>query len=241
MPATHTTAVEDYLKGIFVLEERGGPAVTTTELAKRLGVSVSAVSGMVRRLCDADLVAHRRYEGIGLTPEGRRVATKVLRRRRVIESYLVDALGYEWEEVDAEAELLEHVVSEQMVERMAEHLGHPTRDPHGDPIPAPDGTVTVEQTRPAASLEPGVTGTLARVRDDPPGLLLWLREHGIALGDRVEVTGFGVNGVLGVRVGRLQTPLSFGMSAARSLELAVDGEPRGYEAHAKPRGAAGPP
>lgn len=222
MSETHTTAVEDYLKGIFLLEEAGGPGVTATELAKRLGVTVSAVSGMIRRLGSAGLVNHRRYGTCTLTADGRKAAARILRRRRVIESYLVEALSYGWEDVDAEAENLEHVVSDRLVERMAKLLGYPARDPHGDPIPALDGTVPRRITWRVSDLEAGARGVLSRVVDDPPGLLRWLRERGVVLGDAVEILGIGANGVCEVRVGGIDNTIALGNIAASSLELCVN-------------------
>ncbi len=222
--AARTAAVEDYLKGIYSLEERGDGPVTTTHLAHRLGVTVSSVSGMVRRLREAELVAHRRYGDLELTPDGRRAALAVLRRHRLIETYLVEALGYDWDEVHDDAEVLEHVVSDRLVERMADRLGHPVRDPHGDPIPTADGTVVGGRTRRLAAVEAGEHGTIVRVADASPGLLRWLTDHGVALGDRVEVVGWEASGTLGVRFGDRAGVLALGDAAVASIEVAVDDE-----------------
>lgn len=219
-----TAAVEDYLKAIYGLEERSGGSVTTTELAHRLGVTVSTVSGMVRRLRAANLVTHRRYGSLELTDEGCHAALMVLRRHRLIETYLVAALGYGWDEVHDEAEVLEHAVSDRLLERMAEQLGHPERDPHGDPIPAADGTIAVGPTRRLAVLEPGQTGTVVRVADSRPSLLCWLTEQGVGLGDRVEVVGWEASGPLRVWMGHHVEPVALGLAAASSIEVAVDDE-----------------
>jgi DtxR family transcriptional regulator, Mn-dependent transcriptional regulator len=129
-----TPAMQDYLKAIYRLAETGGP-VTTQRLADELGVSCPSVTNMAKRLHDADLVRHVRYRGVALTPAGERIALGVLRRHRLLELFLARTLGYPWEAVHAEAERLEHHVSAEMEARMDAALGHPTRDPHGDPIP----------------------------------------------------------------------------------------------------------
>ncbi|MDQ2726523.1 MAG: metal-dependent transcriptional regulator [Actinomycetota bacterium] len=222
MTAAPTAAVEDYLKAIYGLGERSDAPVTTTALARRLGLTVSTVSGMVRRLRAADLVTHRRYGSLQLTPEGCRAALTVLRRHRLIETYLVAALSYSWDEVHEEAEVLEHAVSDRLLERMAERLGHPERDPHGDPIPAADGTIIAGTTRRLSLLEPGQTGTLMRVADSPASLLCWLTEQGVSLGDRVEVVGWEASGPLRVKMGDHVEPLALGVAAASAIEVAVD-------------------
>ena len=128
-------AQEDYLKQIFLLEEDGS-RVATQALAGRLGVRPASVTEMVGRLAHLGLVEHARYQGVSLTPIGRRIALEMLRHHRLLETYLVRELGYDWDEVHDEAERLEHVISERFERRIAEAMGHPTRDPHGDPIPA---------------------------------------------------------------------------------------------------------
>src|SRR5262249_50766584 len=140
-----SASVEDYAKAIYVLEERNGVA-STTALAERLGVSAPAVSALVKKLASAGSVTHVRYRGVRLTEEGRRVALEVLRHHRLLETYLAEELGVPWDRVHAEAEVLEHVLSEGLEERIAAKLGEPTHDPHGDPIPAADGTVVEPET-----------------------------------------------------------------------------------------------
>lgn len=222
-PTVATPTVENYLKGIYALEERHGETVTTTALAEQLGVTVSSVSGMARRLAETGLVDHHRYGVIGLTAQGQRVALSVVRRHRLVEAYLAAALGYAWDEVHDEAEVLEHAVSERLVERMDEALGHPTHDPHGDPIPTPDGTVPPTGTKRLSDLAAGAHGELRRVADSVPGLLGWLSERGISLGDRVEVVGRDPLGeTLDILVGEAGAPLSLGARAASSLEITLD-------------------
>ena len=217
--ASRTAAVEDYLKCIYNLEEANESPVTVTELAHRLGITVSSVSGMVRKLTAERLVVHRRYGGLDLTDEGRRAALLVIRRQRLIESYLVAALGYRWDEVHDDAEVLEHVVSDRLIERIAEALGHPTRDPHGDPIPAADGTETATPTRFLSDMHEGERGRLARVVDASPTLLRWLTEQGVAIGDRIEILGWDPGGTLQVRVGRDRRPLALGGSVASTIAV----------------------
>ena len=186
-PAPELTAsVEDYLKAVYDLERAGGPAATT-ELASRLGVAPASVTGMVRRLADAGLLTHEPYRGVRLTPRGRTAALRTLRRHRVIEAYLVRALGYRWDEVDPEAERLEHAASDEMVNRMAAAIGEPTADPHGAPIPGRDGAVDEERYRPLAEIEAGVSAEVMQVSDDDPSLLRYLADLAITPGSTVHV------------------------------------------------------
>jgi DtxR family Mn-dependent transcriptional regulator len=126
--------VEDYLKAIYSIGKGSGHAATN-EIAQRLAIAPASVTGMVRRLADQGLLAYERYRGVKLTESGRRAALRTLRRHRVIESYLTEALGYPWDRVHAEAERLEHAVSDELVDRMAAKIGEPEVDPHGAPIP----------------------------------------------------------------------------------------------------------
>ena len=183
----HSASVEDYTKAIYALEERHG-AASTNALAERLGVSAPAVSAMVKKLAQLGYVRHSRYRGVRLTDEGRRVALEVLRHHRLLETYLVEELGVPWDSVHAEAEVLEHVLSEGLEARIAAKLGEPTHDPHGDPIPAPDGTVQESPTVALSSLAEGAAGCFVRVSDSNPTLLRELTDLGIGPGDRLEVT-----------------------------------------------------
>src|SRR5205823_9081507 len=165
-----SASVEDYAKAIYEIESRQGVA-STTALAERLDVSAPAVSAMVKKLASLGYVSHVRYRGVRLTAEGRRVALEVLRHHRLLETYLVEELGVPWDRVHAEAEVLEHVLSEGLEERIAAKLGEPTRDPHGDPIPAVDGTVAEQPTVALDSLPIGERGRFVRVSDSDPALL----------------------------------------------------------------------
>ena len=130
-----SAAIEDYAKAIFALQEELGGPVSTTGLAERLGVTPASASGMVKKLGELGLVEHKPYKGVELTPKGRRVALEVLRHHRLLEAYLASSLGVPWDRVHAEAEVLEHVLSEELEARIDRALGYPTHDPHGDPIP----------------------------------------------------------------------------------------------------------
>lgn len=187
MPSTegrHSTAIEDYLKSIFVLGERSGETVTTSLVAERMSVAPSSVSGMVRKLTDLGLVQHARYGAIALTAEGQRLALGVVRRHRLIEQFLVTEFGYTWDEVHEEAEVLEHVVSDRLLDRIADRLGNPTVDPHGDPIPGRGGELFSWNAQRLSALGPGVAGELVRV-DDDTAVLRHLTEQHVGLGDRI--------------------------------------------------------
>jgi DtxR family Mn-dependent transcriptional regulator len=183
-----TAVMEDYLKTVYAIAERGpDPRVTTSRIAERLGLSPSSASGMVRRLAEMGLVEHQRYGEVTLTDEGWGVAVAVLRRHRLLEMYLATELGLGWDEVHDEAERLEHVVSSRLIERMDARLGNPAFDPHGDPIPQPDGSVPRWVGRRLSEVPTGTAGRLVRVDDTDPTMLRHLAEAGIGLGDAVEV------------------------------------------------------
>jgi DtxR family transcriptional regulator, Mn-dependent transcriptional regulator len=182
-----TAAVEDYAKAIYALESRSGDAVSTNALAERLDLTTGSVSTMLRRLAELDLIEHEPYRGVRLTDRGRRVALEVLRHHRLLERYLVEELGVPWDRVHQEAEVLEHVLSEDLEERIAAKLGHPTHDPHGDPIPSRDLVLEEADTRSLQELEPGDRGRFVRVSDSDPAMLRYLAERGIGPGDTLEV------------------------------------------------------
>jgi DtxR family Mn-dependent transcriptional regulator len=183
----HSSAVEDYAKAIYALEHRHGDAVSTNALAERLGVTAASASGMVKRLGELGLVEHRPYRGVSLTEEGRRVALEVMRHHRLLEAYLVQSLGVPWDRVHQEAEVLEHVLSEELEELIAAKLGDPTHDPHGDPIPTRDLTIEERPTESLEALKCGACGVFTRISDSDPDMLRFLAERGIAPGDSFEV------------------------------------------------------
>jgi DtxR family Mn-dependent transcriptional regulator len=186
-PAGISSAIEDYAKAIYALELRAGEAVTTNALAERLGVTPGSASGMVKRLAELGLVEHEPYRGVQLTDDGRRVALEVIRHHRLLELYLVQSLGVPWDRVHEEAEVLEHVLSEELEELIAAKLGNPTHDPHGDPIPTRDLTIEEEPTQSLQSLDAAATGRFTRVSDSDPEMLRFLAERGISPGDSFEV------------------------------------------------------
>lgn len=197
-----SSSIEDYVKVIYSFTEWQDKPITSSQLAQRLGVANSSVSEMVRKLKDQGLVDHKPYSAITLTVDGIRLALSMVRRHRLIETYLVQELGYRWDEVHDEAELLEHAVSDTFIERMAGKLGNPLRDPHGDPIPAADGTVQMPHAHRMSELDEGHQGRITRISDDNPELLRYLAAQEIDLDADVEVLGrkpFG--GALVVRIG----------------------------------------
>src|SRR6202167_4288162 len=182
-----TPAIEDYPKEIFALESRSDEPVATNALAERLGITPGSVSAMLKRLDELGLITHVPYRGVRLTEDGRRIALEVIRHHRLLESYLAEALGMPWDRVHDEAEILEHVLSEDLEELIAAQLGHPTVDPHGDPIPSADLELDERSTHSLESLEPGEEGVFVRVSDSDPEMLRYLAGCGISPGDRFVV------------------------------------------------------
>jgi len=172
---------ESYLKAIWNAREWTDEPVTVTALAARLGLSPSSVSEGVRKLVERGLLEHRPYAPIALTAEGEAVAVAMARKHRLIETFLVERLGYAWDEVHDEAELLEHAVSDRFVDALAAHLGDPERDPHGDPIPRADGTLPGPALLPLAHAAEGAPLRVARVSDADPELLRFLERSGVVL------------------------------------------------------------
>jgi len=183
---TLTRSVEDYLKAIYRLSPEGRPA-STSEIAHLLELSPPSVSGMVKRLSELGLLEHLPYKGVQLTTAGRRAALRMVRRHRLIEAYLVEFLGYSWDTVHQEAERLEHAVSDTLVERMAAALGHPSVDPHGDPIPTADGAIEELASTPLATLEVGDTAEIVRVHESDSERLRYLATLGLRPGVVVKV------------------------------------------------------
>jgi len=181
-----TVAVQDYTKAIYALETRDGSA-STSALAELLEIRPASVSGMLRKLVEMGLAEHEPYHGVRLTERGRRVALEVIRHHRLLELFLVESLGMTWDEVHAEAEVLEHALSEEVEELISEKLGHPTVDPHGDPIPSRELTLTSTDTRSLYDLEPGEHGTFVRIADTDSEMLRFLGERGITPGAELEL------------------------------------------------------
>lgn len=200
-PEPLTAPVEDYLKAIYTFE-RDGHAAATNDIAQRLSIAPASVSGMVQRLADLGLVEYERYRGVRLTAAGRRAALRTLRRHRVIEAYLVRALGYGWDSVHEEAERLEHAASDTLIDRMAEAIGEPVTDPHGAPIPTREGTIDETPHPSLADAEVGSRNRVVRVGDEDPGMLRHLDSLGLRPGVEVTLTSRApFDGPLTIEVG----------------------------------------
>jgi DtxR family Mn-dependent transcriptional regulator len=182
-----TPAVEDYCKAIFTLESREGEPVSTNALAERLEITPGSVSAMLKKLGELGFITHLPYRGVRLTDEGRRVALEILRHHRLLELFLAETLEMPWDRVHAEAEVLEHVISEELERLIAIKLGDPTVDPHGDPIPSADLELDERPTDSMDSLAPGDRGVFVRVSDSDPEMLRYLAGRGISPGDRFAV------------------------------------------------------
>lgn len=208
---------QDYLKVLWdIAEHTGGDAVPLGELARRTGQKLPTASEAVKRLAAQRLVYHERYSGVQLTEEGRRLAMGMVRRHRLLETFLVTTLGYTWDEVHEDADRLEHACSDLFVERLDALLGSPARDPHGDPIPDPEGRIEDLGTATLADAPVGATVAIERVRDEDAELLRYLQEHGVRVGESVTVEAV-VAGLVQVRVGDTVMPLA--LDAAREITV----------------------
>lgn len=217
-----TVSTQNYLKAVWSLSEWTDTPVTATVIAEKTGFTLSSVSDAVRRLTDQGFLDHARYGSIALTETGRTHAVAMVRRHRLIESFLVSVLGYGWDQVHDEAENLEHAVSDFMVERIDEFLEHPTRDPHGDPIPSADGVVTLPDAVQLSHISPGTTVTVERISDDDPALLKFFEERGIVFTATLTVSaGAPYSDALNVQVGAATEPISLGRSASDALYVSV--------------------
>lgn len=200
--------MENYLRAIHEIERREGK-VTTSALAQRLEVAAASVTGMVKKLAESGLVDHQPYQGVVLTEAGRQRALEVVRHHRLLETYLHEALGVPWDQVHAEADRWEHVLSEEMEDRIDALLGHPTHDPHGSPIPGRDGTLAPLPAKRLSHLAPGQMATVARVSTPSEEMLRYLGNRGLRPGVSVEVLAVEpFNGPLTIRVGEAEHLLS---------------------------------
>jgi DtxR family Mn-dependent transcriptional regulator len=210
-------AVQDYLKAIYKLQEQGG-VVSTSALAQAMEVTAASATGMVKKLASLKLLRHSPYQGVTLTRAGQKMALEVIRHHRLLELYLAEALGYSWDKVHEEAERLEHAISEEFEERIFQALGRPTRDPHGDPIPAKDGTVRAADHDRLSDLEPGTKGIIRQVSDSDAEMLRYLGTRGLVPDTALEVLDKApFNGPLTVRTGRTSHVL--GRELARHIRV----------------------
>jgi DtxR family Mn-dependent transcriptional regulator len=182
-----TAVAQNYLKAIWNAQEWSCKKVSTKMLAEKIGVSASTASESIRKLAEQGLVDHEKYGAVTLTDPGRRAALAMVRRHRLLETFLVEQLGYSWDEVHDEAEVLEHAVSDRLMARIDATLGFPQRDPHGDPIPASDGQVPTPPARQLWACRDGDTGTVARISDADPEMLRYFDSVGIRLDSRLRV------------------------------------------------------
>lgn len=221
-PVKLTRSIEDYLKAIYALGGAGAP-VQTSAIADALDVAPPSVSGMLRRLADGDLIEHVPYRGVELTVPGRDAALRVVRRHRIIESYLTSRLGYDWDSVHDEAERLEHAVSDELIDRMARALGDPAYDPHGAPIPTKTGEIEEPLHVCLADLAVGSGAEFRMVSDKDPERLRYITSLGLRVGTVFQVVDRQpFSGPVTIRVGDGE-PRVVGYELARSLRCAVLG------------------
>jgi DtxR family Mn-dependent transcriptional regulator len=216
-----TRSTQDYLKRIYELTECGLPA-STNDLARELDIKPASVTGMIQKLAAEKpaLVEYHKHQGATLTPTGKRAALEVIRHHRLLETWLVQTLGYSWDEVHEEAERLEHVISEDFERRIAAALGNPTRDPHGELIPTEDLKMPVDDTTPLSSLHPNQTATIQRVVSQDPNLLRHLDSLGLIPGIQIEVTEYSsFDNNLTVKVGKKATVLGLNITTKIFVEI----------------------
>ena len=182
-------AIEDYLKFIYKLQHSGNPEqrVTTSVIAGRLGVSAASATNMIKKLAEMHLLVHAPYQGVELTSAGEKIALETIRHHRLIELYLAQALGYSWDQIDAEADRLEHAISEEFEDRIDKALGYPTVGAHGEPIPTKQGQIEDLEYARLADLAIGQPAVIRRVSDRNPEMLRYMERLGLQLGTRVEV------------------------------------------------------
>ncbi len=216
-------SVEDFLKAIYGISEQGGTA-STSALAEALDIQPASVTGMAKRLAESGLVEHVPYRGVRLTPEGARQALKVLRRHRILESYLCDRLGYSWDDVHDEAERLEHAVSDHLIERMAAALEFPNYDPHGTPIPTPGGEIEATDFSTLADAAPGAEVRVRAVQDEDPTWLRSMEERGLTPGTRLTVGRTEADESLTVLVEDDVGPTEVGRDMARRIYVVPDSD-----------------
>ncbi len=219
-----STSIEDYIKSIYALEVDEHKA-TTKRIAQRLGVKMASVTGMLKHLAAEGYVRHRPYYGVRLTEKGRRVALDLVRRHRLIELFLTKTLGLGWDEVDADAEVLEHAVSDRLIERIYEHLGCPEFDPHGSPIPGKDGTISPPRGKPLDLLGEGDRGTVVEVCDRDPEFLRYLTRLKLQIGSEVRVRERApFNGPVTLEFG--SRAIAIGPEACSRIRVDVDEAPK---------------
>jgi DtxR family Mn-dependent transcriptional regulator len=220
MEQTLTISTQDYLKNIYELTESGESA-STNALAKKLNIKPASVTGMVQKLASAKpaLVEYQKHQGVTLTKEGKKAALEVIRHHRLLEAWLVQTLGYSWDEVHEEAERLEHVISEDFEMRIAAAMGHPIRDPHGEPIPTADLKMPLADSTPLSALRPTQTAIIQSVKAADTELLRYLNGLGLVPGTRLEVKGYSpFDHNLTIKVGRRSSVLGLNITSKIFVE-----------------------
>ena len=219
-----THAMEDYLKAVYRLADSGA-AVTTQRLSDELGVTPASVTNMVKRLDDLTLLTHTPYKDVVLTEAGRKIALEIIRHHRLLELYLAETLGVPWDEVHAEAERLEHHLSEELEARMDSALGYPTRDPHGDPIPSRELTLDASVTVRLSEVGVGHRAVVVRVSDRDPAQLRYLGTLGLYPGAAVAVLErHAADSVIRITVEGGAEPTTIGLALAGAVDVVVGGD-----------------
>ncbi len=215
-------AVEDYIKAIYRVRQRGETA-STSDIARALNVSAASVTNMTKRLAQMGLTEYEPYQGVRLTDTGNKVALEIIRHHRLLELYLRNVMGYPWDKVHEEAELLEHHISEEFEQKIDEMLGHPTHDPHGDPIPTREGEIAEHNTNPLAAVEAGLHVVVERVSDEDPALLNHLESLGLLPGATLEIVGKEpFEGPLKIRVGDREHMLGYRIASQIFVDVLTD-------------------
>jgi DtxR family Mn-dependent transcriptional regulator len=203
-----TQSIEDYIKVIYKLESQGQPA-STSALARHLGIGDGSVTEMLKKLSEKKLIHYKPYQSVRLTEAGRKIALRTVRRHRLWEMFLVQFLGYSWDEIHEEAERLEHITSDELERRLDKALGYPKVDPHGDPIPNAKGELSPLRYRSLAEMKVGDQGTIVRVRDDSPEVLQYLTKVGLVLNKQVKVVKtIQFDGSVIIKLSTQEIPLS---------------------------------
>jgi DtxR family Mn-dependent transcriptional regulator len=216
-------AIEDYLKTIYVLAEEERP-VSTSRIAEARDVKPASVTNMSQRLAGLNLVNYEKHYGVTLSESGRQIALEVIRHHRLIELYLMEALGFRWDEVHEQADVLEHVISEKLEERIAAALNHPTVDPHGDPIPSREGNVKSVDMVPLSTLNAGAVARVARIVDDANSeMLRYLADLGLIPGTSFRVLDVApFEGPLTLKLDDEQTVIGFNVASSVLVEVLPD-------------------
>ena len=220
-----SASIEDYIKAIYALQ-RDQETASTKRIAERLGVKMASVTGMIKHLAAEGYAKHTPYRGAVLTERGKRVALGMIRRHRLIELFLASTLGLSWDELHADAELLEHAVSDRLIERIFEYLGRPQFDPHGSPIPSRDGSMTPRHSSRLDELAVGDTGKVVAVSGRDPDFLRYLTDLNLRIGSKIRVRDRApFNGPITLRVG--SRTIAIGHEAAARIRVSVDAPTKG--------------